>query len=65
MLGQNYHFANYAPEKIPYAIERYVKETARLYGVLKKRLSEPLEEGLRQREYVAGNYSIADITCYP
>ena len=57
MLGQNHHFAIYAPEKIPYAIERYVKETARLYGVLNKRLSD--------REYVAGDYSIADMACYP
>ena len=38
MAGQNHHFARYAPEKIPYAIERYVKETNRLYGVLNKRL---------------------------
>ena len=53
MLGQNHHFAIYAPEKIPYAIERYVKETNRLYGVLNKRLSD--------REFVAGAYSIADM----
>ena len=39
MLGQNHHFAHYAPEKIPYAIDRYVKETSRLYGVLDKRLA--------------------------
>jgi len=57
MLGQNHHFANYAPEKIPYAIERYVKETARLYAVLDKRLSD--------REFIAGDYSIADMACYP
>jgi GSH-dependent disulfide-bond oxidoreductase len=57
MLGQNHHFSIYAPEKIPYAIERYVKETARLYGVLDKRLGD--------REYVAGDYSIADMACYP
>lgn len=57
MLGQNHHFAIYAPEKIPYAIERYVKETARLYGVLNQRL--------RDREFVAGDYSIADMACYP
>lgn len=57
MLGQNHHFAIYAPEKIPYAIERYVKETARLYRVLDKRLGD--------REFVAGNYSIADMACYP
>ena len=39
MLGQNHHFSQYAPEKIPYAIERYVKETSRLYAVLDKRLA--------------------------
>ncbi len=58
MLGQNHHFANYAPEKIPYAIDRYVKETSRLYGVLNKRLSD--------RAFVAGkSYTIADMACYP
>jgi GSH-dependent disulfide-bond oxidoreductase len=57
MLGQNHHFSGYAPEKIPYAIERYVKETNRLYGVLNKRLAD--------REFVAGAYSIADMACYP
>lgn len=57
MAGQNHHFGTFAPEKIPYAIERYVKETARLYGVLNKALSA--------REYVAGEYSIADMACYP
>ncbi|MES2753432.1 MAG: glutathione binding-like protein [Pseudomonadota bacterium] len=58
MLGQNHHFSRYAPEKLPYAIERYVKETNRLYGVLDKRL-----EG---REWIAaGKYSIADMACYP
>ncbi|HEY2145919.1 MAG TPA: glutathione S-transferase N-terminal domain-containing protein [Steroidobacteraceae bacterium] len=57
MLGQNHHFTRYAPEKIPYAIERYVKETNRLYGVLNKRLAD--------REFVAGAYSIADMACYP
>ena len=57
MLGQNHHFRNYAPEKIPYAIERYVKETERLYGVLDDRLAE--------REFIAGNYSIADMAAYP
>ncbi len=58
MLGQNHHFNVYAPEKIPYAIERYVKETARLYGVLDKQLS--------QHAFVAGNdYTIADMACYP
>jgi GSH-dependent disulfide-bond oxidoreductase len=58
MAGQNHHFTQYAPEKIPYAVERYVKETNRLYGVLNKRLSDRL--------FIAGDqYSIADIACYP
>jgi GST-like protein len=57
MAGQNHHFSQYAPEKIPYAIERYVKETNRLYGVLDKRLAD--------REFVAGEYSIADMASYP
>ena len=57
MAGQNHHFGQYAPEKIPYAIERYAKETNRLYGVLDKRLSD--------REFVAGDYSIADMASYP
>jgi GST-like protein len=57
MAGQNHHFNIYAPVKIPYAQERYIKETARLYGVLNKQL-----EG---RDYIAGEYSIADMACYP
>lgn len=57
MAGQNHHFSQYAPQKIPYAIERYVNETARLYGVLDKRLAD--------REFLAGDYSIADIAAYP
>jgi GSH-dependent disulfide-bond oxidoreductase len=57
MAGQNHHFSRYAPEKIPYAIERYVKETNRLYGVLNKRLAD--------REFIAHDYSIADIAAYP
>ena len=57
MAGQNHHFSQYAPEKIPYAIERYVKETNRLYGVLDKRLED--------RGFVAGAYSIADMASYP
>jgi GST-like protein len=57
MAGQNHHFRIYAPERIPYATERYVKETSRLYAVLDKRLAD--------REFVAGDYSIADIACYP
>ncbi len=57
MAGQNHHFARYAPEKIPYAIDRYVKETNRLYGVLNKRLAD--------RQFLAGDYSIADMAAYP
>ena len=57
MAGQNHHFSRYAPEKIPYAIERYVNETNRLYGVLNKRLAD--------REFLAGPYSIADMAAYP
>lgn len=57
MLGQNHHFSNYAPEKIPYAINRYVKETERLYGVL--------DTQLQGREFIAGDYSIADMAAYP
>lgn len=57
MAGQNHHFITYAPEKIQYAMERYLKETSRLYAVLDKRLAD--------REYVAGSYSIADMACYP
>lgn len=57
MAGQNHHFGQYAPERIPYAIDRYVRETSRLYGVLDKRLAD--------REFVAGGYSIADMAIYP
>lgn len=57
MAGQNHHFSQYAPEKIPYAVDRYVKETNRLYGVLDKRLAD--------RPFVAGEYSIADMAAYP
>jgi GSH-dependent disulfide-bond oxidoreductase len=57
MLGQNHHFSQYAPEKIPYAIERYVKETERLYGVL--------DDRLKDRDFIAGDYSIADMASYP
>jgi GST-like protein len=57
MAGQNHHFSQYAPEKIPYAINRYVNETNRLYGVLNKRLAD--------REFIAGAYSIADMASYP
>jgi len=59
MAGQNHHFVQYAPEKIPYAMDRYVKETARLYAVLDKHLSDG-------REFIAGaEYSIADMASYP
>jgi GST-like protein len=57
MAGQNHHFGFAAPEKIPYAIDRCVAETARLYGVLNKRLAD--------REFIAGAYSIADMASYP
>ena len=57
MFGQLNHFKKYAPEKIPYAIERYEKETIRLYGVLDKQLSN--------NQYICGEYSIADIATYP
>ncbi len=57
MAGQNHHFVQYAPERIPYAMERYVKETNRLYGVLDRRLAD--------RPFVAGEYSIADMAAYP
>lgn len=57
MLGQAHHFRGYAPEKLPYAIERYTKEASRLYGVLDRRLAG--------QDYVAGEYSIADMAIYP
>ncbi|MEN2785526.1 glutathione S-transferase N-terminal domain-containing protein [Sphingomonas qilianensis] len=57
MLGQNHHFTRYAPEQVPYAIDRYVRETNRLYGVLDRRL-----EG---RDFITGDYSIADMASYP
>nr|WP_314563359.1 glutathione binding-like protein [uncultured Pseudomonas sp.] len=58
MAGQNHHFSQFAPEKIPYAIKRYIDETARLYGVLDRRLAD--------RPFVAGEaYSIADMAIYP
>ncbi|KQM12922.1 glutathione S-transferase [Sphingomonas sp. Leaf24] len=57
MAGQNFHFNVYAPEKIPYAQDRYIRETTRLYGVLDKRLAD--------RAFVAGDYSIADMAAYP
>ena len=58
MAGQNHHFRNYAPEKIPYAIDRYVNETNRLYGVLDRRLAD--------RAFLAGDsYTIADMASFP
>jgi GST-like protein len=57
MAGQNHHFGTYAPEKIPYAVDRYRNETNRLYGVLNKRLAD--------RPFIAGDYSIADMASYP
>ena len=57
MLGQAHHFRQYAPEKIPYAVERYTKEAGRLYGVIDRRLAD--------REYLAGELSIADFATYP
>ena len=58
LLGQAHHFRIYAPEKIPYAIDRYVKETSRLYGVLNKRLAG--------RDFILGKqYTIADMAAYP
>jgi GST-like protein len=57
MAGQNHYFSLFAGERIPYAIDRYVRETGRLYAVLNKRLAD--------REFIVGEYSIADIACYP
>ncbi len=57
MLGQSHHFRRFAPEQIPYAIERYSNEARRLYGVLDKRLGEA--------DYLAGEYSVADIATFP
>jgi GST-like protein len=57
MFGQVHHFLRAAKEPVPYAIERYTKETRRLYAVLNERLKD--------REYLAGEYSIADIATYP
>jgi GST-like protein len=57
MSGQNNHFAHYAVDKLPYAIDRYRNEVNRLYGVMDRRLAD--------RPYLAGDYSIADMACYP
>src|SRR5476651_2389042 len=59
MAGQNHHFSQFAPEPLAYPIERYVKETSRLYGVLDRQLADG-------RDYICGaDYSIADMACYP
>ncbi len=57
MLGQAHHFRRFAKEQVPYAIERYTNETRRLYGVLDKHLKEV--------EYLAGDYSVADMATFP
>ena len=57
MLGQNHHFSRFAPERIVYATERYINETKRLYRVLDTQLTN--------RDYVAGDYSIADMAILP
>ncbi|MBN8945362.1 MAG: glutathione S-transferase N-terminal domain-containing protein [Rhizobiales bacterium] len=57
MLGQAHHFRKYAPEQLPYAIDRYTAEAGRLYRVMEQRLST--------RDYLAGDYSIADMAAYP
>jgi GSH-dependent disulfide-bond oxidoreductase len=57
MAGQCFHFRKYAPEPVPYAIDRYTKEVTRLFGVMERRLAD--------REFLAGDYSIADIACFP
>jgi GST-like protein len=58
MLGQAHHFRQYAPEEIPYAIERYTTEASRLYGVMDRRLAEA-------EWFAAGEYTIADIAIFP
>ncbi|UCD67267.1 MAG: glutathione S-transferase N-terminal domain-containing protein [Betaproteobacteria bacterium] len=57
MAGQNHNFVKHAPQKIFYVMERYIKETCRLYAVLDRRLAD--------REFMAGDYSIADMAAYP
>ncbi len=61
MAGQNHHFSNYAPEKLPYAIDRYVKETNRLYGVLDRQLAKMRDAAA----FSPATYSIADMASYP
>jgi len=57
LLGQTHHFRIYAPQPIPYAVDRYTNEAGRLYAVMDRRLAES--------EYLADDYSIADIACFP
>jgi len=57
MFGQNGHFRNYAPEPMPYAVDRYTNETKRIYGVMDRRLGEV--------PFLAGDYSIADMAVFP
>ena len=57
MCGQCFHFRKYATEQVPYGIERYTREVTRLFGVMERRLAD--------RDYLAGEYSIADIACFP
>jgi GST-like protein len=57
MAGQAHHFRQYAPQQVPYAIDRYTNEVNRLYGVLNRRLAE--------RDYLAGDYSVADMAAFP
>ena len=57
LLGQTHHFRIYAPDQIPYAVDRYTNEAARLYAVMDRRLADS--------EYLADAYSIADIACFP
>ena len=57
MLGQAHHFRAYAPERIPYAVDRYTNEAGRIYGILDHRLAV--------HQYLAGDYSIADMATFP
>ena len=57
MLGQAHHFRAYAPERIPYAVDRYTNEAGRIYGILDRRLAV--------HQYLAGDYSIADMATFP
>lgn len=57
MAGQAHHFRQYAPEQIPYAVDRYTREVGRLYGIIDRRVAD--------RDFLAGEYSIADMATYP